>query len=539
MVALPSRAAAVPSAQCAALGGNPASPAGVCEIDTLVAQGGVFTVPESLHLIGTGKIDVAPPGLTVNVGGHLLMETGSLIDGSITGCGTGLPIKIVANDEVTIKNGSTVRSNSCSGGSIYIESKTASVEVDGLLESVGTASGTGAIQAPGGGPITVDAGCLLTVADTGIVRSHGGDPGADLVHLQGGCKVNIYGFVESSGVGHGVPNNPKNHCDGTYRPGKPANSTACVEVWAGDSLTIDNTAPHKGEIKADTGGTGGSSGTSWVDLFARGDIRVTGDTSGTVFDVHANGLAGTNDSGGTITVRSVGGSIRASGNTFQADATGAGGHGGLLAIEATLAANLDDAVLFARGDMVGTGGFGFGGTINVRSFSGNLSWQDTTAPPLSTGDVRPSGSGVPFLNRGVIALDTCATGTATITGTLFSYIGGPIAPTVTLEVGCGGAPTLPTYVTLPNCICRGCVCMTRFSIDGNILTIVGDALKSVAEVFFNTTCDPAGTMMPKSAFLSQSDTAITLDLPPGTSGKHVILHNAAAGASVCSAETLP
>ena len=135
-------------------------------------------------------------------------------------------------------------------------------------------SGTGGLQAPGGGPITVIARCDLTV--DGTIRSKGNDAGADLIHLEGGCHVVINGLVESTGGGHGIPTNPPNHCYGPIgnpsRPDKPQNSTACIEVWAGDSLVINAT----GELNADLGLTGDNDGVSWIDLFARGDIAING-----------------------------------------------------------------------------------------------------------------------------------------------------------------------------------------------------------------------------------------------------------------------
>ncbi len=59
--------------------------------------------------------------------------------------------------------------------------------IDGTVESVGAASGSGTAnstanppvggtQLPGGGPITVKASCDLTVSDTGLISSRGQDP---------------------------------------------------------------------------------------------------------------------------------------------------------------------------------------------------------------------------------------------------------------------------------------------------------------------------------------------------------------------------
>ncbi|MEK7880220.1 MAG: hypothetical protein AAB285_10210, partial [candidate division NC10 bacterium] len=132
------------------------------------------------------------------------------------------------------------------------------ITIDGLVSSRGgTTIGRG-------GQITVDAECDLTISDTGVVSSRGQDPGADRVHLEGGCAVRIFGLVESTGPGHG-PIPGANLCHAPQRPDKPLNSTACVEVWAGDSLAIDSVSLSNGQISADTAQSGGVAGRGWID----------------------------------------------------------------------------------------------------------------------------------------------------------------------------------------------------------------------------------------------------------------------------------
>ena len=144
------------------------------------------------------------------------------------------------------------------------------------------------------------AGCSLDVG--GLVSSLGLDPGGDLVHLEG-CDVTITGTVRSGGAGHAVPSNPPNHCDGTFRPGKPANSTGCIEVWAHGNLLIT------GVLNADTGSAGGNEGISWIDLFAKTNITINGSVGGP-YAVHADGLGGTGgngEEGGIVTVKALNG----------------------------------------------------------------------------------------------------------------------------------------------------------------------------------------------------------------------------------------
>ena len=143
------------------------------------------------------------------------------------------------------------------------------------------------------------------------------------------------------------------------------NSTACVEVWAGDSLIINSIAPHNGEINADTGGPGGGKGTGWIDIFARGDIAIVGPTLATKpFAVHANGLANTNDVGGLIDVESTEGEVSASGRAIQANATGNGGKGGTVTVEAKLDVDVTGGLVEAKGAT--TGGAPAGGKIFVQ-----------------------------------------------------------------------------------------------------------------------------------------------------------------------------
>ena len=108
------------------------------------------------------------------------------------------------------------------------------------------------------------AGCGLTTK--GRMTSKGRDPGADLVHLEA-CDVSIRGLVESTGKAHRRAGTAPNSCDNVddglparcCGPDKPANATACIEVWA-NNITIDSIGTNAGELNADIG-NGGRSGT--------------------------------------------------------------------------------------------------------------------------------------------------------------------------------------------------------------------------------------------------------------------------------------
>ena len=220
--------------------------------------------------------------------------------------------------------------------------------------SEGGESGTGPNQAPGGGPITIRTCCILEVSATGVVSSKGQDPGADLVHLEG-CDVNIDGLVQSTGPGHVVPHQGAtllNHCDipsAQRRRRRPATATdtGCIEVWA-EELTISNT----GEVNADVNstGSGGPTGTSYIDLFARqgdqghgqdgGDRRSRCTPTRTVVrDTSPN----------TITVLSHTSTITATGTCVLGVDTANGSWGGTVDLEASLKVDLSGATVQAAG----------------------------------------------------------------------------------------------------------------------------------------------------------------------------------------------
>lgn len=467
-----------------------------CDLNVAITRNGVVTLPQTLHIGPNGKITTdAPGGLTLNITGDLIVDTPAGdtgtngFSGDVSGTGaaalSGRPITVTATGDIMLhgdgSKGAQISSNqtagSCSGGKggdITLSAGTGSgggnitteagsvisanarcpageivisgsrIEIGGLVESASQLSGTGASQRPGGGPITIDAGCLLNM--TGTVSSRGRDPGGDLVHLEAGCTVAISGLVESTGPGHAVPNNPANHCNDTNRPDKSANSTACVEVWSGGTILVD-AVNGAGQINADIGQAGGTRGMSWIDLFASGDITVLGPDSGS-FAVHANGALGVNtDTGGVITVKSTSATFEASGLALQADATRPGSDGGRVTVEADQGMTLDGASLYSRGDFVQTGGYGDGGAIAARTFNAGLSWQN------GVGHVEPTGTVLTDpVKRGTIALTYCTS--INTAGTSFPVTGAGTATTPT-ETGstCGSAPTLPDYLRLPACAC--------------------------------------------------------------------------------------
>jgi parallel beta helix pectate lyase-like protein len=522
---------------CAALGGNDAGLGTECQITTFVTATGTFTLGESLHVFGTGRIDattggitlnictsptacdlildsptvagggqieandpLTPPGptgasaspITINVSRDVIMHANSAILAKNTSDGGGGgDIAITAGRNMTMNAGATIdstgsgSSGNSPGGDITIAVGTTppatpavgvftmdtgsqilangisgsageikitaglQMDVDGLVQSKSTITGTGAVQPRGGGPISLVSGCKLTVSDTGTVSSEGADPGADLVHLEG-CEVVVDGIVQSiadTNGGHALPNAPPNHCNNDTTahpfPFTGAAFTACVEIW-GNNISIDATGSHNGRVDVDGIRTDGPPRRGWIDIFARENVTIVADTAGN-YAVSANAAGGTNQFGGLITVKAKNGQVvtkalvpGTEGLAIQANATGAGSRGGDVVVQAGgLAPNgkvdfTSDSIQ-AMGGAIG-GGSGSGGTISARSF--NDSVLGSSPGELNAG----AGTGAPV---GVVSLTAClldpaVTYAGTVTGT--EVDAGPGA------AFCGGTPTFPSAV---------------------------------------------------------------------------------------------
>jgi len=480
---------------------------GECQITTLhdLGAGGKFKVDRALHILGpNGELKTGPGtelvltidgGLTIDVGGRI---TGNAVVGNSSGAtitikaggavllaGAGTSGALISVDQlggscsggsagnisinsgsefpnaIATQNGSKITANArCSAGEIVIAASKGGVDIQGLVESASTLSGTGGAQRPGGGPISISASCDLMISGTGRVSSRGYDPGADLIHLEAGGSVFVFGLVESTGPGHVVPVQPANYCAGQKRPDKPANATACVEVWAGKDLVIDGSVGNNGEINADTSQSGGHK-IAWIDLFARGNIAIYGEGVGPYpadahpYAVHANQFTG-NSMGGLIAVKSQTGSLTLTGRAIQADGgLGAtsfqpnpGGIGGVVTLEAKLGVDLGTASVRARGANLG-GGVQAGGDILVRSYKGHV--VGAASGELNAG----GGGGKPTTDPGTVTLAGCDTPAPAV-----SYAGTAIPAATVSAANCAGKPTLPSYVVFLTSFCTPIPCLT-------------------------------------------------------------------------------
>jgi hypothetical protein len=368
---------------------------------------------------GSGSSGFSPAGnITIHVGfygvpptGTFTMERCSLVD---------------------------VSSSLASAGEIEIISGH-SGDVDGLVLSESTVSGGGSAstQVRGGGPITIKAGCDLTVSDTGVVSSKGQDPGADLVLLKA-CDVVIYGVVQSTTTaGHALPAVPPNKCntDAAAHPlGAASGFTACVRI-IGRNVTIDASGAHNGNVNVD-GVRNPMKG--WIDIFATKTLSIIGDPApAPKWAVSANGATGqsgaSNSFGGLITIKNTGqdggGAVTTSGQAVLMANTnlplsGNGSDGGDVRIQAKTDVSLDGSYLEA----VGFGGSNsIGGQFAIKAFNGAI-----TSGGDASGHIFATATGG---TPGTITLTECAP-TDTYLGTVNP------AATQTNNV-CGGAPTLP------------------------------------------------------------------------------------------------
>jgi hypothetical protein len=401
-----------------------------------IAVGGNLDIQAGGSILAENNVGTGSGGnIDLNVGGNLTLRAAGVDPGALISSrknagagdpGTGGNIAFTLAN-LTMESGSQILADSTGRTGAIVINASGSANLEGLVQAKSTAASFG------GGPITITAGCSLLVGDAGTVRSQGQDPGADLVHLEA-CDVVVDGLVESTGPGHQVPTSPANRCSSVTRPDKPANSTACVEIWAGDSLTIDSTGSHAGQVNADVGFSGGTLGHGWIDLLARGSIGILGNPVAP-FSIHAN-MTLSNGHAGTIAVISQSGAVSTSGLAVQASDTAFGSAGGGVNVQAGGPGSPAGDVFFgsasieARGAASG-GGSQAGGQIFARSFTAAILG-------ASPGSLDASGDGA--TSPGAITLEAC---------TLVVYTGVETPPASILGSVCGGSPAFQAYVSLP------------------------------------------------------------------------------------------
>ena len=214
--------------------------------------------------------------LTLNItSGNFVMEAGSLIDGNVAGScpNTGRNITVsLTTGNVDVKTGATIRSNGCSGGFHSDHHQQRGPREHRRHRRVRWHDLRAWPEAlPGGGPITVKAGCDLTESQRHGPHQQPG-PGPGRGPGSPGRLRRDHQRDESSpraGATRSRTTPPRAapmltslspRRNPVTRPGKPRTRPAASEIWSGTTLTIDSTPPHKGEVNADIGTTGGGTG---------------------------------------------------------------------------------------------------------------------------------------------------------------------------------------------------------------------------------------------------------------------------------------
>jgi large repetitive protein len=364
--------------------------------------------------ISTGNLSVGSAGdITITAGGSAQLQAGSVISGSSKGSPAG---------DISIQ----------SGGALTAAGLVAAGPSSAVLSTKYTGAVlTGGSSNSAGGAITLRSTShtepAVTVASTAVIVSQGENAGAETVVLEG-CGVNVNGLVASvatSGAGAKV----------IVRSG----TTASVD---GRDLGAGGT--RLGMLRADSINQG--AGTYSANIFARNSITVQGPASGSLYAINSSGGKTSKDPSGTVNLIATAGGVTASGNAFAANGSNSGDQGGTINVSARDNIVLLTANINASGDFATSDSSRAGGHINVRSYSGSVSWQN------GTGDVRPTGSasGVPAAQQGTIDITYCTT--VSTAGSSFPTNGAPVGTFPTLTQTCSpAAPSLPSGESHPDC----------------------------------------------------------------------------------------
>ena len=353
--------------------------------------------------------------ITVNAGGAVTLETGSRITAASQSA-IQTQIAITGNGGVTIGGAVMAgHSSTLSASTMY----TGDVFAGGAASA--TSGGNIFITASGSGSPTV------TITSTGVVATQSQTAAAGKVTIDG-CTVTINGLV------------------GTLAKDAP---NASVTVRSASTVIVDGrdlggAGTRRGILRADS--THASASSYSVNIYAAGAIQVLGPASGVNYAVRSTGGNTSKDGSGTINVMSLDSTVTASGRAFAATNNDSGDQGGKINVSAKGNINLDTALINASGDFATGSNTRKGGAIDIRSYSGSVSWQN------GTGDVRPTGSssGIAAASQGTITITHCSG--YTLAGSSFPTNGAPVGTFPTIVQTCSPAgPSLPDGHALPDC----------------------------------------------------------------------------------------
>ena len=401
----------------------------------LTVNGGGALYAENRSGSGTGG------AITLTVGGDLALNGDAIVStASRSSSGsTGGAITANVNGNVSIGGGATVDSGAANaaGGAILIAAG-GIVSVDGNVLSgpsrtfLSTRLDGGAALDGGtgntiGGAISITASTFaepaIVVGTNANIVSQGADAGAGPVTIDG-CGIQVRGLVAALA-----------RKDGAAR----------VSIRSGKDVLVDGrdlggTGSRMGRIRADA--PTGTASTKGVDIFAAETIDLLG-PSGSLYLITSHpGVHDTKSLGGLVRITSLGDAVSASGNVIDAGKSAAGDSGGSVEIAAKSNVNLHTAAIRAVGDFSTGNPNRGGGSIRVRSHSGNVIWTS------GLGEVRPVGSSssLPLADQGSIVLTAC--GTVDTTGSSYPVMGTATSmfPETHTGVCSPAAPSLPSGV---------------------------------------------------------------------------------------------
>ena len=406
-----------------------------------------FLIARNLRGAGNGGNVSISAGGDIVLAGRLGTKPGariltSRLSTTLPGTDKAGDILLAAGGDLRLLFGSIVSANAArtaggnidilAGGQVVLEGLVASGPSSAVLASKYTARVLGgATPTQSAGPITVIASGLvepgITVGSRAVVVSQGEALGGSGAIRLEACGIVIRGLVAAV-----------SKIDDSQ-----------VTIRSGQDILVEGqdlgtpTAPLKrfGRVRADFFLNGPTP--SRALLLAQSGIQVLGATRVTpLYSVTSNAFTGAMTAGSVLGI-SLNGDLTAAGAAFQAGLNKPKGKGGLIDLGASGDITLDTARLVSWGGFPSASVLGVGGTIQVRSYQGGVSWLN------GTGDVRPSGPLVAPANQGTIEI-TYAT-VVDLTGSRFFAVNSPdLVPTL-IQDGSVNQPPLPVGETAPQC----------------------------------------------------------------------------------------
>ena len=382
-----------------------------------------MTVGGNLAMNGTAIVSTssksssgaAGGNVTANVGGSVTLANGTIIDAGSANAKGG---------DVTIAAGSVVTLN---GAVLSGPSRTLlSTRLTGAALDGGTSNQQG-------GAITITSSTFaepaVLVGSTANIIAQGETNGAGPVTIDG-CGIQVYGLIAA-----------------LSRKDAPAK----IAIRSGKDVLIDArdlgvtgaTTGRLGRVRADA--PSGTAVNKGVDIFAAETIDLLGPSPSASIQYSVTSIPGQHDAksyGGLIRVMSLEDVVNASGLVIDDGHTASGDTGGTIEVSSKGNANLAGAYIRAIGDFNTNNGNRGGGSISIRSYSGDVIWTN------GLGEVRPVGStsGLTSADQGKIVINAC--GSINTTGTSFPIMGTAtsVFPETHTGVCSPAAPSLPAGV---------------------------------------------------------------------------------------------